>query len=399
MNRKFAIIITAATVLLGVLLIALYIFRSRPQSSEQVQEQTLVPTGVPSIDRGNSIPSISKEDLDTLTTIQSALPFDSDSLAIDYSAITNKVYVEKKNEEADAEFQKFLEDNNLSEVFKMNPELFVITRSKLAQFISKEEQSIDFSTEVDFETSVINPTPTLTYGQQRNQNQLNTFNQLTQFIFSFDKISLKPTEQKPISIGALTLSPSGATTPSSYTELVYRGDTSNIPCAAGKDYGTADGYAGGVLTKIRICRVQGFVVNSQVSRQVDSMISSARNANISLAGGSFRTMDGQIAIYQSWCKRDGIVGSSPPYPKPPGQSVRCPGGAAPGYSNHQMGLAIDFTCEGKLIPRSYSSASQNKCFQWLLANARKYGFFEYGYGKSRDGRTGYEGWHWSVNGN
>jgi len=395
MNRKFAIIISIATVLLIGLLIALSVFRSSLQSSEQVQEQTLVPTGVPSIDRGNSIPSISKEDLDTLTTIQSALPFDSDSLAIDYSAITNKVYVEKKNEEADAEFQKFLEDNNLSEVFKMNPELFVITRSKLAQFINREEQVIDFAPD----DSLYEEPQNLSYEEQRRQNQASSFNTLVKNLMSFKVPEEKVQNKLVVNIsnnGAISVS---NPTPDQPVQISYANNTSNIPCGAGSDYGVADGYSKGVLTKIRVCRVKGFVVNSQISKQFNDLHTAAVAAGITFGGGSFRSMEGQISIYQSWCRRDGIVGSPPPYPKAPGQTIKCPGGGAPGYSNHQMGLAIDFTCDGALLPRKYEAAVKNRCFQWLLANASKYGLFEYGFGKTRDGSTGYEGWHWSVNGN
>jgi LAS superfamily LD-carboxypeptidase LdcB len=65
-----------------------------------------------------------------------------------------------------------------------------------------------------------------------------------------------------------------------------------------------------------------------------------------------------------------------------------------------MGFAMDLGCDGVGIQKSYAEASKNRCFQWLQANAGKYGFFELGKGKpeSRSG-PGYEGWHWSVNGN
>lgn len=181
-------------------------------------------------------------------------------------------------------------------------------------------------------------------------------------------------------------------------------DTTAIQCAAGTDAGTAEGWAGGVKSMIRICRVRGFTVNSQVSKQFDDMSAAAAAAGMSFVApgfsGSFRDMSAQISIYQGWCKTDGIVGSSPPFPKVPNTTIKCPGGGAPGYSNHQMGFAMDLGCDGVGIPKAYNLASQNRCFQWLQANAGKYGFFELGKGKPESrAKTGYEGWHWSVNGN
>lgn len=181
------------------------------------------------------------------------------------------------------------------------------------------------------------------------------------------------------------------------------GDTLDIPCFEADeitDYtppGGAEGYQNGQLYLIRICRVYNTVVNSQVSKQVYDMYNTARTAGINLSGGGFRYMTDQIAVYQSWCDINNIAGSPPPYPKPPGQTIRCPGGGAPGYSNHQMGFAIDVTCDGRLIQKAFPEPGVNKCFDWLLANASLFGFFEYSKGTKR-GTSGYEAWHWSVNG-
>jgi LAS superfamily LD-carboxypeptidase LdcB len=57
--------------------------------------------------------------------------------------------------------------------------------------------------------------------------------------------------------------------------------------------------------------------------------------------------------------------------------------ARPGTSQHEKGLAIDFTYNGRLI-RSRSSAG----YQWLAANAAAYGF------KNLPS----EPWHWSTTG-
>ena len=111
-------------------------------------------------------------------------------------------------------------------------------------------------------------------------------------------------------------------------------------------------------------------------------------------------MEDQIGVYNGWCEKDGIVGTAPPYPKAKwGDNVRCPGGAPPGYSNHQMGLAIDFNCDGRGIPMDYEDAKVNTCFIWLSEHAKDYGLFEYSKGADRADIGSYEGWHWSVDGN
>jgi D-alanyl-D-alanine carboxypeptidase len=50
---------------------------------------------------------------------------------------------------------------------------------------------------------------------------------------------------------------------------------------------------------------------------------------------------------------------------------------------HELGLAIDFTYQGRVIASRDSPA-----FGWLAANAAAYGFYN----------LPAEPWHWSVNG-
>lgn len=177
-------------------------------------------------------------------------------------------------------------------------------------------------------------------------------------------------------------------------------DTSAIPCAPGTtDDGIVDAYNSGAEFVIRICRVGGTTVNSQLSGPMKNMFDAAAANGVALGGGSgFRDMDGQIGIYNGWCGRSGIDPTPPPYPKAKySDNTQCPGGAPPGYSNHQMGLAIDMTCNGTLITQDYATAQNNPCFIWLTLNGANYGLFEFGKGAERDA-TGYEAWHWSVDG-
>ena len=153
------------------------------------------------------------------------------------------------------------------------------------------------------------------------------------------------------------------------------GDTSNIPCAAGTDEGVQTGYQKGAPVQIRICTVAGgFDVNSQISGNVQSMVETAAAAGVNMSGDSFRSMSEQQGLYAA-------VGSGT--------------AATPGNSRHQMGFALDINCDGELIPRRVAPGT-NRCYDWLVANAGRYGLIEYGKG-NRSAK--YEAWHWSVDGN
>ncbi len=159
----------------------------------------------------------------------------------------------------------------------------------------------------------------------------------------------------------------------------------NIACAPGtKNLGIQDGYTGGNPVKIRICAVSNFpsssdestggygvsgangkaVVNSRVSGIIYNMVNEAKADGVTLSATSaFRTM----AHQRSLCPCDGV-------------SV-----AKPGYSNHQMGLAIDFAG----LPFTPGPIPGNIFWEWLSKNAANFGYKNYPR----------EAWHWSPTGN
>ena len=140
----------------------------------------------------------------------------------------------------------------------------------------------------------------------------------------------------------------------------------HMTCAAGTDAGVQDGYNEGTLVKIRVCAVQGIRVNARIAANVDALMNASRAAGVTMAGGGFRTMADQQRTYNNNC---GGGSCSPPTAKP-------------GYSNHQMGLAIDFTQGGSTLKSGGSG------FNWLKANADRYGLQNFPA----------EPWHWSVDG-
>jgi hypothetical protein len=180
-----------------------------------------------------------------------------------------------------------------------------------------------------------------------------------------------------------------------------QGSTDHIPCGAGTDLGVYDGYDDGVAIDIKLCDVQGIEVNSQIAKSLDDMLTDASEQGIDLVSGtsSYRTIDSQISLWQQRCGLGYPITSK--FASPPCQGASL---ARPGRSMHQLAMAMDFNCDGSLIPQSYSVAQNNKCFAWLDNNASNYGFYEWG-DNEMSGTSGsrgnslYEGWHWSVNGN
>lgn len=150
-----------------------------------------------------------------------------------------------------------------------------------------------------------------------------------------------------------------------------------MTCPVGIDAGVQDGYYKGTLVKIRTCTVPSgtgtVTVNARIAKNVADLYAAAKAQGVVMGGGGFRTMAGQIAARKN--------NHCPDIYNAPSSSCSPPT-APPGWSNHQMGLAIDFNTGGGTI--SGSSAG----FNWLKANAAQYGL------KNLPS----ESWHWSVDG-
>ncbi len=127
-----------------------------------------------------------------------------------------------------------------------------------------------------------------------------------------------------------------------------------------------------------IVSVSGIRVHQSISQNLANMLQAAANDGVLLGGGGYRNAASQIALRRVHCG----TSEYEVYQKP---SYQCrPPTARPGFSNHERGLAVDFTANGRAITSRGTSA-----FQWLSANAGRYGFFN----------LPSEPWHWSVNGN
>ncbi len=114
----------------------------------------------------------------------------------------------------------------------------------------------------------------------------------------------------------------------------------------------------------RKCRIGSAWVNSLVSQAVVSMIEAAKSQGVTLSlGNSFRSYEEQEAVYRNNCHGGSC---SPPTAKP-------------GNSQHERGLAIDFTACGN---------RSTACYKWMAANGATYGYYN----------LPSEAWHWSMSG-
>jgi LAS superfamily LD-carboxypeptidase LdcB len=130
-------------------------------------------------------------------------------------------------------------------------------------------------------------------------------------------------------------------------------------------------------TRLELTEVRGITNNTAVAGPLEQMLSAAEAGGINLSGGGYRDAERQIELRRQHCGESYYAIYEMP-------SSQCsPPTARPGYSLHERGLAIDFSCDGTLI-----ESPDSPCFRWLAANASLYGFYN----------LPSENWHWSLTG-
>lgn len=125
---------------------------------------------------------------------------------------------------------------------------------------------------------------------------------------------------------------------------------------------------------VQLRTVRGITVAASIADQLDRMMGAAEADGINFGGSGYRDPAQQQAARRQNCAN--------PDTDPP--SACRPPTARPGSSNHERGLAIDFTANGRLI-----SSSGDPGYRWLSARAGSFGFYN----------LPGEPWHWSVDGN
>lgn len=120
----------------------------------------------------------------------------------------------------------------------------------------------------------------------------------------------------------------------------------------------------------------GIQVAPSLRPRLVAMLAAAKADGLYISGGGYRSPANQIRLRAAHCGG----GNYNVYHRPSSQCS--PPTARPGNSQHERGLAVDFTYGGQIFSRSSPG------YRWLKANAWRYGFINL---KS-------EPWHWSTTG-
>lgn len=131
-----------------------------------------------------------------------------------------------------------------------------------------------------------------------------------------------------------------------------------------------------VPTRATTVAIAPIVVNAEIAGQVQALIGAARSDGINLHGGGYRPVADQITLRIAHCGTSGFD----MFEKRPGECT--PPTAIPGESQHELGLAVDFTENGAILTPGSAG------FSWMVANAGSYGLIN----------LPSEAWHWSTTG-
>jgi hypothetical protein len=141
--------------------------------------------------------------------------------------------------------------------------------------------------------------------------------------------------------------------------------------------GAALGPATGSVSTVACPGGGSITVDGSLAGNLQAMLDAAAADGYQLCGGGYRDPSEQIALRRANCgTSDYAIYEAP-------SSSCSPPTARPGTSNHELGLAIDFTCDG-----GGTLSSSSGCFAWLVDNAAAYGLYN----------LPSEPWHWSTDG-
>jgi len=120
--------------------------------------------------------------------------------------------------------------------------------------------------------------------------------------------------------------------------------------------------------------VRGITVHADIADRLETLLAAAEADGVVLGGGGYRDSAQQWRLREANC----------PDPAASPASECTPPTARPGTSNHERGVAVDFTDGDGVI-----DSQDDPAFVWLAAYAEDYGFRN----------LPSEPWHWSVDGN
>ncbi len=169
-------------------------------------------------------------------------------------------------------------------------------------------------------------------------------------------------------IEALAAGVDGAATP-------LAGQGADGGAVAGSNAGAAPPT--GTVGPDDVVAVRGIRVHRSIADDIRALLDAAEADGILLSGWGWRDGQTQIRLRREHCGTTEYAIYRMP-------SSQCrPPTARPGRSQHERGLAIDFTYNGGSI-----SSRRNTGFKWLNANAATYGLKN----------LASEPWHWSTTG-
>ena len=126
-----------------------------------------------------------------------------------------------------------------------------------------------------------------------------------------------------------------------------------------------------------IVNVRGINIHQSIAEQLRNLINAAEADGIIIGGSGWRSTEHQIELRIQNCGgSDYLIFDAP-------AEACSPPTARPATSNHEAGLALDLTADGRAIVDRNSRE-----FQWLVTNGPNYGFYN----------LWSEPWHWSVDG-
>lgn len=166
--------------------------------------------------------------------------------------------------------------------------------------------------------------------------------------------------------------PASSTTTTTIGAGVDASATVNTDCPGLDVPGGAGGAPAGPPSG-NIVEASGIRVDSSIAGQVTALIGAAAADGLTLTGSGWRDTARQIELRRQHCGTSHYA----IYEMPSGQCK--PPTAKPGSSQHERGLAIDF---------SNCDARATACYRWLNTHAATFGLFN----------LPSEPWHWSTTG-
>jgi peptidoglycan hydrolase-like protein with peptidoglycan-binding domain len=177
-------------------------------------------------------------------------------------------------------------------------------------------------------------------------------------------------------------------------------DSSTVACFAGtRDLGVHDAYAAGTKIRARLCAIPGFKSSSDESRSGSAYYVSGANGDVIVNARASGTVMG---VYRAAINSGVAISATSSFRTMAHQQALCNGDsgcrngnyslvARPGYSNHQLGAAIDYSMPHS--PNSGATCTNNRdtntgdaLWNFLFRNASRFSIRQYAV----------ESWHWET---